>query len=181
VARASDHRLLSASCPCQHLLRQPLVRTEKPQEAGLHPTGSGGPLRPAVDLLADVGAVVGVLRPDRLPASEVSRRLLVDQSLGVVGEAEEPAHHVEDIGVQVVVDAMIDDEEEPDLVAGRAQLVGERFGRRAPVGERRHIDHRNALERHRGHKTILGSTTGCATERDRQDRPPGPRNLRALY
>ena len=141
----------------QHRVGEPLVRAEQPEVRRLDVAVARGPLGPQIDLLADVRTVVGRLGPDRFPPSKMARVALVDAQLVGLGQGEERPHRVEHGPDERRIDPVVRDDEEPDLVADLADLVGER---RTPV-DRRQVDDRDLGELPGRH--LLDPTTRLVT------------------
>ena len=100
----------------QDILRKPLVRSVE-AKVGRDDVGlAGGMLGRQVDLLPIVHAVVRQLRADALPPTEVPRRGLGHEGLGVLGESEERLQSGEVAIDQSLVDAVVDEHEEAHLV-----------------------------------------------------------------
>ncbi len=151
----------------QHLVGEPLVRAEQPEIRGLDLGIARRPLGPQVDLFADVGTVVRRLGADGFPSPEVARGPLVDEQLVGLGQGEERPHRVEDALDEHRVDTVVGDDEEPDLVADLAHLVGER---RTAV-DRGQIEDRDLGELPGRHASILRTFPTLVA---RAATPPGP-------
>ena len=63
--------------------------------------------------------------PDLLPAAKMRGLALVDEALGLGRQGEERLEGREVLGDERRIYSMIDEGEEPDLVAGRNDLLGE--------------------------------------------------------
>ena len=79
-----------------------------------------------VQLLSVVRSVVGQLGPHAFPATEVRRLAFVDACLDVVRQRKEGLDQSEVPVEELVIDAVIGEEEEADLVADADHPIGER-------------------------------------------------------
>ena len=149
--------------PGERLVRQPLVGAVQPQVRGQRVRRVRRVLGRQVELLAEVGPVVGQLGADPLPAAEVPAVHLVDRRLRLRREREERLQRGEVPVHELRRDAVPDHGEEADLVADLPDLLGERLPLgsvgRAPL---RQVDDGDGRERagggrRRGHGSSLAS------------------------
>ena len=134
-------------------LVEPLVRSFEPQVPRVDVGTARWELGPHVDLLTVIDAGVRALGADPFPAPEPRRAGLVDAGLGRLREGEERLQRDEVLVQELPIDAVVDDTEEADLVADRAQPLRERRSigvDTAPVGDRQD---RNLSERHDDDRT----------------------------
>jgi hypothetical protein len=137
--------------------------------------------RPHVDLFAEVGAVVGEFCANTLPAAEVGRGALVDRRFDLLGQREELRHQGEVAIDERVVDAVVDQVEEPDLMADGGERVGKCSRVMAPVCERHLGNRREALGTHVASlrrslpdRAAGDGETGAMEKRDWSDRSFDP-------
>ena len=108
----------------------------------------GRPFGPHIDLLAHVGRIVGRLGADRFPASKLSRLCLIDSLLVGKRQVEELAHHLEHIGSQLGVDAVVGDQSESHVVADVGELGTELCAGAVGPTQFAHINDWNLMKRH---------------------------------
>jgi hypothetical protein len=153
----------------QDFVGQPLVGPVEAQVGRLDVGSARRMLGGHVELLAVVGAVVGELGADALPAAEVARPALVDGGLDIFGQGEELLQLLEVVGPERRRDAMADELEEPHVMADLDEVVGDgtTIGRPAAppaevdLGDRR--ERRRADERGGHRASVRGARRGVSS------------------